>query len=82
MKIKDDDIITKWDWINMTMALQEKKIKFRDFVELIESFGRVQSLLYSEKVLNKKNSKDYDKWRKSTQLNKINKKIKEYEKTN
>ena len=82
MKIKDDDIITKWDWINMTMALQEKKIKFRDFVELIESFGRVQSLLYSEKVLNKKNSKDYDEWRKSTQLNKINKKIKEYEKTN
>ena len=82
MKIKDDDIITRWDWINMTMALQEKKIKFRDFVELIESFGRVQSLLYSEKVLNKKNSKDYDEWRKSTQLNKINKKIKEYEKTN
>ena len=66
----------------MTMALQEKKIKFRDFVELIESFGRVQSLLYSEKVLNTKNSKDYDEWRKSTQLNKINKKIKEYEKTN
>jgi hypothetical protein len=81
MEIKDDDIITKWDWINMTMALQDKKIKFRDFVELIESFGRVQSLLYSEKVLNKKNSKDYDEWRKSTQLNKINKKIKEYEKS-
>jgi hypothetical protein len=81
MEIKDDDIITKWDWINMTMALQDKKIKFRDFVELIESFGRVQSLLYSEKVLNKKNSKDYDECRKSTQLNKINKKIKEYEKS-
>lgn len=81
MEIKDDDIITKWDWINMTMALQDNKIKFRDFVELIESFGRVQSLLYSEKVLNKKNSKDYDEWRKSTQLNKINKKIKEYEKS-
>jgi hypothetical protein len=82
MKIKDDDVITKWEWINMTAAFQEKQIKFRDFVDLIEAFGRVQSLLYSEKELNKKNSKDYDEWRKSTQLNKINKKIKAHEKAN
>ena len=71
MKIKREDIITKWEWINMTAALQSKEMEIRDFVELIEAFGRAQSLLYSKKELNEKNSEEYNEWRKSTQLYKI-----------
>ena len=51
MKIKKEDIITKWQWVNLTTA----------------SFGRAQSLLYSKKELNEKNSNDYNTWRKNTQ---------------
>tara|TARA_R110000850_G_scaffold220478_1_gene346184 strand:+ start:245 stop:469 length:225 start_codon:yes stop_codon:yes gene_type:complete len=72
MNIKDEDIITKWEWINIASAFQDKQMKIKEFVDLIESFGRVQSLLYCNKKLNKKNSDVYDEWRKVTQLNKIN----------
>ena len=36
MNIKDDDVITKWEWINMTAAFQQKEIKIKDFVDLID----------------------------------------------
>tara|TARA_R100001460_G_scaffold104815_1_gene150808 strand:- start:171 stop:383 length:213 start_codon:yes stop_codon:yes gene_type:complete len=67
MKIKKEDIITKWQWVNLTTAFKDDKIRLEEFVDLIESFGRAQSLLYSKKELNEKNSNDYNTWRKNTQ---------------
>ena len=67
MKIKKEDIITKWQWVNLTTAFKDGKIRLEEFVDLIESFGRAQSLLYSKKELNEKNSNDYNTWRKNTQ---------------
>lgn len=71
MKIKNEDVITKWEWINIVSAFKEQQMDVKELVELIESFGRVQSLLYCKKELNIKNSNDYDEWRKKVSLNKI-----------